>query len=320
MRKKHRGVCLGAACLCLLFIAAWAAGFRRNEEEKIPLFENAETGTEETAEQEEKIWSVAFAALVSPRESYDKYQDLIDYLEERMGGRIEIVLKQTYDEVNDLLAAGEVDFGFICSLSYVIGKDEGNIAGIATPVIRGEKLYRSYTICRREENIESFQDLEGKVFAFTDPLSYTGHLTTLELLWEMGTGPEEYFSTTYYTYSHDYSIRAVHLGIADAASVDGQIYDEVAEKDPDEVSNLMILYGSDKAGMPPVVASKKTSEETRETFQKILFGMDEEEEGRRILAALGIDRYEEVEDADYDIIRRTRAAIPKDWAEQEVLP
>ncbi|MCI8513397.1 MAG: PhnD/SsuA/transferrin family substrate-binding protein [Lachnospiraceae bacterium] len=320
MKKEYRWFCAGALCLCLWFIAAWAVGFRRNEEEKIPLFVTSDAGTEKAAGQEGKIWSVAFAALVSPQESYDKYRDLIAYLEERMGGHIEIVLKQTYDEVNDMLAAGEVDFGFICSLSYVIGKDEGAIVGIATPVIRGEKLYRSYTICRKGEGIETLQDLKGRVFAFTDPLSYTGHLTTLSLLWEMGIGPEEYFTTTYYTYSHDYSIRAVHLGIADAASVDGLIYDETAAKDPDAVSNLMVLYDSDKAGMPPVVASGKTDEDSREAFQKILFAMDKEEEGRRILAALGIDRYEEVEDADYDIIRRAQAALPESWIKQEERP
>lgn len=317
MKKEREWFCLGALGLCLLLSTVWAVGFRQKKEEKIPLFVEETLGKEEAAGQEEKIWSVAFAALVSPQESYDKYQNLIAYLEERMGGRIEIVLKQTYGEVNDMLATGEVDFGFICSLSYVIGKDEGEIVGIATPVIQGEKLYRSYTICRKDEGIGSFRDLEGKIFAFTDPLSYTGRLTTLERLWEMGVGPEEYFSETYYTYSHDYSIRAVHLGIADAASVDGLIYEEVAAKDPDEVSNLMVLYNSEKAGMPPVVASRKTDEEIQKAFQQILFAMDEEEEGRQILKGLGIDRYEEVEDADYDIIRDARSSLPEGWVKQE---
>ncbi|GKG89150.1 phosphonate ABC transporter substrate-binding protein [Gordonibacter pamelaeae] len=279
------------------------------DSEVIPLFAERKDGDEAASDGAAEKVKVAFAALVSPQESFYKYQNLVNYLEEKIGRSIEVVRRQTYQEVNDLLGAGEVDFGFICSLSYVMGRDEGTLAGIAAPVIGGSSFYRSYLICRTDSGCNMLEDLQGKTFAFTDPLSYTGRLSMLKLLHDQIGADEGFFREVFYTYSHDSSVHAVHLGIVDAASVDGLVYDELAASQSDLVGNVHVIYKGPAAGMPPVVASALADDGLKSSFQNCLLGMVDDERGRIVLEELGYDRFEVPDDTNYEVIREAVAAV-----------
>lgn len=282
----------------------------------IPLFESESAHAETPSDGKGDSVRVAFAALVSPQESFYKYQNLVNYLEAQIGRKIEVVRRQTYQEVNDLLGTGEVDFGFICSLSYVIGLDEGTLTGIAAPIVDGSSFYRSYLICRSDSGFSMLEDLKGKTFAFTDPLSYTGRLSMLKLLYDQTGYGEDYFREVFYTYSHDSSIHAVHLGIVDAASVDGLIYEELVAAQSDLVSNVNVIYKGPAAGMPPVVASTKADEGLRNEFQKALLGMAADEAGRPILEGLGYDQFEVPDDNNYEVIREALNAIGREAVDE----
>lgn len=274
----------------------------------IPLFEDTKETNEAPSHDKDAV-RVAFAALVSPQESFYKYQDLVRYLEDKLGRRVDVIRRQTYKEVNDLLGSGEVDFGFICSLSYVIGLDEGTLSGIAAPVIDGSSFYRSYLISRSDSGIAMLEDLKNKTFAFTDPLSYTGRLSTLKLLHEQASADETYFKEVLYTYSHDSSIHAVHLGIVEGASVDGLIFDDLVASQSDIVGNVRVIYKGPAAGMPPVVASSHVDPNLCSAFQDILVNMVNEDKGQIILSDLGYDRFEIPDNSNYETIREALVAV-----------
>ncbi|MEA5019277.1 MAG: PhnD/SsuA/transferrin family substrate-binding protein [Gordonibacter sp.] len=284
--------------------------------DSIPLFESESTYTENPSDGKGDSIRVAFAALVSPQESFYKYQNLVNYLEGQIGRKIEVVRRQTYQEVNDMLETGEVDFGFICSLSYVMGLDEGTLTGIAVPIVGGSSFYRSYLICHSDSGLSMLEDLKEKTFAFTDPLSYTGRLSMLKLLHDQVGCNEEYFREVFYTYSHDSSIHAVHLGIVDAASVDGLIYEELVTAQSDLVSNVNVIYKGPAAGMPPVVASTKADEGLQNEFQKALLGMATDEAGKPILKELGYDQFEVPNDDNYEVIRDALIAIGREAVDE----
>lgn len=275
----------------------------------IPLYaEEATCDTTPSGKVTDEI-KVAFAALVSPQESFYKYQDLVTYLEDELGQSIDVVRRQTYHEVNELLGSGEVDFGFICSLSYVMGLDAGTLEGVAVPIINGRNYYQGYVISRIDSGLNTLEDLEGTTFAFTDPLSYTGRLSMLKLLHDKEGSDEGYFKDVFYTYSHDSSIQAVHLGIADAASVDSLLYDELVRSGSDIVRNTSIIYEGPFAGMPPVVSSQATDTLLRHRFQDTLLSMDQSEQGRAVLAELGYDRFEVPDNTGYEVIREALRAV-----------
>ena len=58
---------------------------------------------------------VAVAAMISPKETFDLYRQLLAYLGRKLGKDLEFVQRKTYAEIDELLKKGEIDLAFICS-------------------------------------------------------------------------------------------------------------------------------------------------------------------------------------------------------------
>ncbi|AOM83494.1 substrate-binding domain-containing protein [Salisediminibacterium beveridgei] len=250
----------------------------------------------------EDIVNIAFASVVSPKETKSKYELLVDYIEEELERPVNVIRKQTYDEVNQLLKNGEVDIGFICSLSYVLGREEGFLEGVATPVVNGEDMYRSYLIVNKNSDLYELEDLQGTRFAYMDPYSYSGRLAMLDLIEQKGFNRETFFKETFYTYSHDYSVNAVAKGAVDAASVDSILFDLLIENDNDYANEIRIIDKGSYAGAPPVVVSSQIDPELKGQFINIMLTLHENPEGKDILDQVQIDSYTGLKPSHYDPI------------------
>ncbi len=248
---------------------------------------------------------IAIGAMISPKETFSSYQDLMNYLGVKLDKQFEIVQRKTYDEINEMLGRGEVDLAFICSGPYVIGKETHNLQLVVAPEVNGSHFYNSYLIVNTGSQSISLDDLRGKTFAFTDPDSNSGKLAPTAMLAKMGESPETFFSSTTYTYSHDNSIMAVSKGMVDGASVDGLIWDYFNRTNPEITSSTKIIGKSENYGIPPVVAGKSLPHETRNEIKEALLRMNSDPKGREILKRLMIDRFVEAQDSWYDSIRET---------------
>jgi len=243
---------------------------------------------EETASR--PVPRVPVGAMISPRETFVHYRQLLDYLGVKMGMDVELVQRKTYGEVSDLVASGGIDLAFICSGPYATRKGEYGFELLATPVIQGSHFYRSYLIVSRDSPFERLEDLKGRVFAFTDPDSHTGRLVPTHWLAEIQDRPETFFEKVIYTYSHDNSILAVAKGLVDGAAVDGLIWEFYEHKNPSLTAATRVIRKSEPFGVPPLVASGSFSPELKAPVQQILLSMHEDPEGARILGELMIDR------------------------------
>lgn len=248
---------------------------------------------------------IAIGAMISPKETFSSYQDLMNYLGVKLDKQFEIVQRKTYDEINEMLGGGEVDLAFICSGPYVIGKKTHNLQLVVAPEVNGSHFYNAYLIVNTGSKALTLEDLRGKTFAFTDPDSNTGKLAPTAMLEKMSESPETFFSSTTYTYSHDNSILAVSKGMVDGASVDGLIWDYFNKTNPEITSSTKIIGKSANYGIPPVVAGKSLPYEIRNEIKEALLGMNSDPKGREILKRLMIDRFVEAQDSWYDSIRET---------------
>jgi phosphonate transport system substrate-binding protein len=286
-----------------------------NEQQKLTFVPLTSTDTEnDTSQFEEPDNTIrtAFASVVSPEETRHKYDLLIKYLEEHLERPITIIQKQTYKEVNELLENGEVDLAFICSLSYVIGVDEGYVVDVATTVIDNKDLYRSYIITHENSGLETLEDLKGKRFAFVDPYSYTGRLAALDMLNNLGYTAEEFFEETFYTYSHDYAISAVARGAVDAAAVDSILFDMLLDLQNEDAMQIQILEKGPWAGAPPIVVSNKTDNKLKDQIKDLLLTLDDNPRGRQILKELKIEEYVPINRENYEPIRNAKNLMGND--------
>ncbi len=252
---------------------------------------------------------VAIAAVFSPQGTAEGYGPLLDYLSMKLGRPVERVQRRTYAEVNDLLRAGDVDMAFVCTSSYLLGRDAFGLQLLVAPQVNGAVTYQAKIIVRTDSPYRAFEDLRGHVFAFTDPTSFTGRIYPTYLLEQMGTTPQAFFSRTFFTYSHDDAIHAVADGLADAASVDSMVLDFALKRDPDLATRLRIIHTSESFGIPPVVVSPSIRPQLRAELADALLGMHLDPQGKAALAALDYDRFVTVEDADYQSARDVQSQV-----------
>lgn len=251
--------------------------------------------------------NVAVAAMISPDETLGYYHALLDYIAGKTGRTINLVQRKTYSEVNDLLASGGIDLAFICSGPYAATRDRHHLEALAIPQIHQKPVYRAFLITGATSPVNRFEDLRGKVFAFSDPDSNAGCIVPRFLLSQMGEDHTSFFGKTILTYSHDNSIIAVSRSLVDGAFVHEHIWQYYSMKNPAVTSKVRITYVSEPYGNPPIVASALLTDPLKLQIREALFSMHEDPEGAKILSRLLIDRFIQPDEQLYDPIRRMLA-------------
>ncbi len=251
---------------------------------------------------------VAVAAVISPQGTVESYTPLLEYLSQKLGRPVEMVQRRSYAEVNALIRTGEVDLAFVCTSSYLAGRSFG-MRLVVAPQVNGEITYTAKLIVPAQSTARSLEDLRGAVFAFTDPLSFTGHVVPTYWLKQMGETPESFFQRTFFTFSHDDAIYAVAQGVADAASVDSLVLAFALRRDPALANQIRVLQTSEPFGIPPVVTGPHTRPQTIVTWQEVLLNMDQDPAGKAALQALGYDRFVAVSDALYETAEQVEQAV-----------
>jgi len=252
---------------------------------------------------------VAVSAMVSPKETFSTYRNLIEYIGDHLNYKIQLIQRKTYGEINELFLKQQIDVAFICSGPYAVSKEEYGFEALATPVIREKPFYQSYLIVNKNSSIEKIEDLRNGVFAMTDPASNTGAMVPLYWLSKIGEKPETFFKNITYTYSHDNSILAVARSLVDGAAVDGIIWEYYNARNPTKTSQTRVIKKSIPFGSPPFVASKYLGSNIKEKAQDLLLNMHQDPKGRPILKELMIDRFVPPKDAWYQPIREIKQQL-----------
>ena len=231
---------------------------------------------------------VAVSSILSPMETLDGYEPLLKYLAARLDRPVVLLQRRTYQEVNQLLQERGVDLAFVCSGGYTAGQ---GMELFAMPEVRGRQTYQSYIIVRSPLTAGSLAALAGHSFAFTDPLSFSGHMAPQSMLIAQKLSPQTHFSRSFFTFSHDNSIRSVVEGLVDGAAVDSMIYDRILAQRPEWAGKVRVIEKSLAVGNPPVVVPQGLDAELKQKVQAILLQMHEDEAGKAALRRLDYDRF-----------------------------
>ncbi len=246
---------------------------------------------------------VGVAAILSPQGTVASYSHLAEHLAEKLGRPVDLVQRRTYAELNDMVEESQVELAFICTNAYVVGSEQFGMELLLAPEINGKSVYYSRLIVPADSAAQSMDDLRNKVFAFTDPMSFTGRIYPVYLLQQMGQTPERFFQRTFYTYSHDRAIEAVADGVADGAAVDSLVLDHALQRNPELAARIRIIHTSEAFGIPPVVVPPTLPPRQKAQLRDLLSSMHEDAAGKEVLLELGIDRFVAIDNAAYDGVR-----------------
>ena len=298
-----------------LLVALWVAvllaatvGCERREAKEISLKDTKRLGSR-PLDQRGAPLRIAMGAMITPKEGFFYYEKMKRYIEGELGRPVQLIDRDNYGEVNQLLESGGADAAFICAGPYVEGRVRFGIELLAMPLVNGVPQYYSYIIVHKDSKMRALSDLRGKSFAFSDPGSNPGKIVPTYLLSLMNETPDTFFKKYIYTYSHDKSVRVVAEKLADGAAVDSLIFDYLARNDPEYTSQVKIIQKSLPHGIPPVVVRPNLPAETKQRLRKTFLHMHESPIGGAILAGMNIDKFVAGDDRNYDSIRQMQRLI-----------
>lgn len=305
--RECRRTGIRLAVMVLLPLLSACAGFW---DESLPVVNLSERTLLPVAAEAEIIpLRLGVAAIISPAGTAESYDTLAHYLGERLGRPVVLVQRRTYSEMNELIEAQAVDLAFVCTSAYIEGHDRFGMELLVAPQVNGETVYHSDLIVPATSDAQSMADLRGRVFAFTDPISFSGRVYPTYLLQTMGETPEHFFDRTFFTYSHEKAIQAVAAGVADGAAVDSLVLDYALRRDPTLTPKLRVIHRSPPFGIPPVVVPPGLATHQKALLLNLLLTMHEDAVGRTVLDELGIDRFVLIDDSAYAGVRELTARV-----------
>jgi len=300
----------------ILIVMAIAGCIKREEPKKISL-EKKETIAPTTDNNNAKHLRIAVGGMITPKEGLAYYRHFFDYIEEKSGQKIDFVDRDDYAEINDMIKNGELEAAFVCSGPYVDGHKEFGMELLVAPQAYGETVYYSYIIAAKNSAIKSFEDLRGKSFAFSDPLSNSGKLVPTYMLARMNETPDSFFSRYIFTYKHDKSIQAVAQGVVDGAAVDSLIWEYLNRTNPEYTSKTRVIRKSPPYAIPPVVVPKGLDPKVKERLKQIFLNANNDNEGRELLKKMMIDKFVVIDDSAYDSVREMKSWLEKEKTKEE---
>jgi phosphonate transport system substrate-binding protein len=225
------------------------------------------------------------------------------YLERQLQQSVRFVQRANYRGVLDGLLDESIDVAWLCGYPYVA--QETRLTLVAVPVYEHAPLYRSYLIVPHSDmSTRSIVDLAQRVYAFSDPLSNSGHLVPSAELVRARLTAASHFRRTFFTYSHRKVVEAVQAGVADAGSVDGYVWDTLAIQLPKSTAGVRVAWRSPTYGFPPIVARRSLGDTAARRLAETLVSMQDTDDGRQILARLNLDGFAVEKPALFDGVRK----------------
>lgn len=300
---KRVGYCLGIVLSGMLLLSGCS---KQEDPRKVDLGKRT-TQTKKVDEQRPRL-RIAVGGMITPKAGFGYYRQFLDFIGDRTGTHVEFVDREDYAEINELVRTGNVDVAFVCGGPYVDGHKAFGMELIAAPLAYGKQVYYSYIIVPKDSPVMQFNDLKGKTFAFTDPLSNSGKLVPTYMLAKAGETPDTFFKKYIYTKKHDMSIKAVAQKVVDGAAVDSLIWEYENRTKPEFTSATKIIEKSPPYGIPPVVVRKDLDPQLKERVRQAFLTAHTDDKGAAILKGMMIDKFLPIKDSAYDSIRQMQ-----DW-------
>jgi phosphonate transport system substrate-binding protein len=224
-----------------------------------------------------------------------------DWMTQHLSHDVRFFQRTKYREIMDLLLSGQLDLAWVCGYPYVREKEKVQL--LVVPVYLGKPNYHSLIITGSSNTeIKRFADLKNGVFAFSDPDSNSGYLYPSYRLQQINSTPGRYFSRSFFTWSHQNTIEAVAVGLAQGGSVDSYVWDQMKILQPDLVNQTRVIEQSPSFGFPPLVTRKNIDSRLFDLLQSLFLNMDKSLEGKKILQSLGLDGFKITSEHLFDSI------------------
>lgn len=243
---------------------------------------------EEKKEEKEQI---GLGIVASSKETIDKYQAFVDYLNQYSDDQWVLVPLKDYGSFITQMSIGQIKAGFMGSaVGYRMIKEE-----LASPVARGEKdgisVYYGYIFTRKDSGLGAIEDLKDKKFAYVDPFTSAGFFFPKYLLKTKGYDPEQFFKAVSFLGTHEKAIQAVLEGKFDGGAAKDSAWRKLAKENPSIENDMQIIAKDGPFPEQTLLLNVQFGQKEIQELQELMLKMTDSPEGRQTLSKMGLDRF-----------------------------
>lgn len=257
----------------------------------------------------QKVLNVGLVPAEDPRLVVSDNQVMLDQLAKSLGMQIKPFVATDYNGVIEALRAKRLDIALLGPFSYVLATSVAPVEAFVIPETQKQGAsYHAYIIARKDRNIRSIADLEGRTFAFVDPSSTSGHLFPKAGLIKAGFEPETGFSRMIFSGGHDASAIAVQNGKVDAAAVADALLESAISRGMVKQNEIVIVWKSPPIPGAPFVMRTDLPQELKARLRQAFARQKDVPWGPHAT----IKRWLAVDDSRFDVVRETAKLLDLD--------
>ncbi len=238
-------------------------------------------------------------------------EKIADMLYDKTGYYFNVAVPISYAAVIEAMGTDEADIAWLATFAYLLANNKYDAQVALTTIRNGMKKYRGEFVARADSKIDSLEDIEGKVIAYTDAASASGYVFPSALLANRGIKPAKYF----FAGGHPQAVISVYKGNADVGccfwspKLNGEIRDArytVEGTYPDVEEKVKIVGFTDWIPNDTVTFRKTFPRKIRDEITQALMELAKTERGRKTFRDIyHIDGFYKSSDSTYDIVRET---------------
>ena len=175
-------------------------------------------------------------------EQVRKFTPIANYLEKRLGMKVEFTPVTDYPAAVEALVNKKVDLVWFGGFTYVQAQIRSG--GKIVPLAQREEdtKFQSVFITKTDSGIKTLADLKGKQVSFGSQSSTSGHLMPRHFLLQANLNPEKDFRRIAYSGAHDATIASVVSGKVDAAALDITVWRKFVSENKVDTKAVDVFY------------------------------------------------------------------------------
>ena len=251
-----------------------------------------------SGESEPQTLRVALLPDESPSVVIKNNENLKNYLQEKLGRKVELVVTTDYSSMIEAMRHGRLDLAYFGPLSYVMAKSKCDIEPFAAMQKKGKATYRSVVITHVGSGIEKLADIKGHDMAFGDIASTSSHLIPKSLLLNDGLSAGKDYKE-HFVGSHDAVAMNVQNGNAQAGGMSEPIFHTMMEKGLLKADKVKIIATSKDFPEYPWTMRAGLSPELKNAVKQAFLDMKDP----AVLKPFKADGFVAIDDKAYDSVR-----------------
>ena len=189
----------------------------------------------------EQVLRVSAIPDEAPTELQRKFKPLGDYLEKKLGMRVEFTPVTDYAASVEGLIKGKLDMVWFGGFTFVQAKIRSKDQVI--PLVQREEDERFKSVfITTNPSINKLEDLKAKTFSFGSESSTSGHLMPRSFLLAAKVNPDTDMKRIAFSGAHDATVAAVAGGKVDAGALNISVWEKLVSQNKVDPKQVRVFY------------------------------------------------------------------------------